>query len=129
MKIIIITAVAIVSALLILVSFRLCKQTKCGKPSFGILLAVIFLSALSYSTRGWMVPGGPFVSIHAEALPILSCLTVMVVAVRKLRHFSIVGRIGLYVIAMAAAGIAGVMLAGIVSFWREYYPRGEIFGW
>jgi hypothetical protein len=117
------------SVALISVSFRLWTQAKGGKPVLAIYLAIILLSLLLSVTRVSVVPGGPFISLHAEVLPVLGCLTLMIVAVRTLCQYSTIRLIGVFLMAMAAAGIAGLIIGNIITFWRDHYPRGTIVGW
>jgi hypothetical protein len=117
------------SVALPLASSRLWIQAKSGKAPFAIYPAIILLSLLLYATRVWVVPGGPFISVHAEVLPVLGCLTLMIVAVRTFRQYSRIRRIGVFLMAVAAAGLGGFVIANIISFWRDYYLRGAIVGW
>jgi hypothetical protein len=105
------------------------KRSNRDKLSFGIYLSIVLLSLVLYVTRIWVVPGGPFVSIHGEVVPIYGCVTVMIAAVRAVRRASILGRIGLYFTAATVASISGFMIGNVVSFWRDNYPRGTILGW
>ena len=108
---------------------KLWLQAGRGRPFIIIYLAVVILSALLSLTRTWIVPGGPFVSIHAEFLPVVACASVMALAVRRLLEYSVGQCVALFLIACAAAGIIGFIIENMISFWRNPFARGAMLGW
>src|SRR5688572_372070 len=55
-------------------------------PPIAALVGAVVLSALLTLTGGKMIPGGPFISLHADAAPALISVGLVAVAWRSLRH-------------------------------------------
>jgi len=81
------------------------------------------------ATDAKKIPGGPFVSVHAEILPVVCCMTVLFFVVRNFRAASIASRVGLLFSALISAGIILLVVEFIASFCRDRFARGALFGW
>ena len=99
------------------------------KSSLWICLALILFSMLLVATDAKRIPGGPFVSVHAEIVPVFSCITVLFFVARDFRAASIVRRVGLSFLALVSAGIILIVVEIIASFCRDRFARGALFGW
>ena len=89
---------------------------------------LILVSMLLFATDGKIVPGGPFVSIHAELIPVLCCLAVLFFIARDFRAASIARRVGLAFLGFASVGIIALVVQIVVSFWCDRFSRGVLFG-
>jgi hypothetical protein len=100
-----------------------------SKSSLWICLALISISVLLVLTDGKRIPGGPFVSFHAEVLPVVGCLAVLFFVARDFRAVTIARRAALSVFAFISVGVIALVIQFILSFWHEPSSRGVLFGW
>ena len=91
-------------------------------------LTLILVSMLLFATDGKIIPGGPFVSVHAEIVPVLCCLAVLFFIARDFRAASIARRVGLSFLALVSVGIIALVVQFVVSFWCGRFSRGALFG-
>jgi hypothetical protein len=123
----ILTGVSAVALVLAVMRSRLeLNHTKSG---FGGCLAFVFFSMFLLATDGRVIPGGPFVSIHAEIIPGVSCLTVLFCSARDFRAATIARRVGLSFLALFAVGIITLAVLINVSFRFEPHARGALVAW
>ena len=99
-----------------------------SKSHVRICLTLILVSILLV-TDGKIVPGGPFVSVHAEIVPVMCCLAVLFYVVRDFRAASIGRRIGLSFLALGSVGVIALVIQTIVSFCQDRFARGTLVGW
>ena len=90
---------------------------------------LILVSMLLVATDVKTVPGGPFVSIHAEILPVVSCLAVLFFVARDFRAASIGRRVGLSFLGLVSVGIIALVIRIVVSFCCDRFAREVLFGW
>jgi len=95
----------------------------------GICLALVLVSLLLVVTDVKVVPGGPFVSVHAEIIPCLCCLAVLFFVVRDFRAASIGRRVVLSFLALVSAGIIALVSQIVISFCLDRFSRGALIGW
>jgi hypothetical protein len=100
-----------------------------SKSSAWIYLTLILVSLLLVLTDVKVVPGGPFVSVHAEIVPVLFCLAALFFIARDFRAASIGGRIGLSFLGLVSVGIIALVVQIVVSFCRDRFSRGALLGW
>ena len=98
-------------------------------PSIAALVGTVLLSALLTLTGGKMIPGGPFISIHADAAPALMSLGLVAVAWRSLRHGPLWRRLTVALIMLCAVAVLFLVLATVISFWLRPYARGALVSW
>jgi hypothetical protein len=94
-----------------------------------IYLGLFLLSVLMLATDSKIIPGGPFVSVHGEILPAVSCLAMLFLVVRDFRTATTARRIGLSFLAFVSVSIIFLVVFIVVSFCRERFARGALFGW
>ena len=99
------------------------------KSSLWICFGLILFSMLLVATDGKKIPGGPFVSVHAEVLPAVMCLAVLYLVARDFGASSIAGRVGLLFLAIVSTGMILLVAKFIVSFYHDRFARGSLFGW
>ena len=93
------------------------------------LWLILAVSAILVATTVRVIPGGPFLSIHGDILPILSCVALFVIASIALPRSSVPRRMLLISAMLGSLGLTGLIVAKVVSFWREPFARGELVGW
>jgi hypothetical protein len=86
--------------------------------------AVLSQTGLRYK----IVPGGPFISIVGEALPILLFLASIVSALCEFRGAPGSARFSLWLVSILSAAGIGFVVDGIIRFWFRPYARGDLFG-
>ena len=116
------------SLALLFVSWRSRLELNHSKPGFRGCLGVVFLSTFLVATDVRIIPGGPF-SIHANLLPAICCLAMSGFAVRAFRADSTARRVGLMFIILSSGCIVALVVVDVVSFWRDRFARGALFGW
>ncbi|MBL8849326.1 MAG: hypothetical protein JNG89_06560 [Planctomycetaceae bacterium] len=105
------------------------SDTVGSKPATGQTPFVLFMMGalfLLLGPHGKIVPGGPFISLTGEALPIALFAASIVTAVRGLRRSPVWLLLAAWSV-LSAAGI-GFVLDGIVRFWFRPYARGDLLG-
>jgi hypothetical protein len=95
-------------------------------PSFIVLLG---LAAFLSVTVARLVPGGPFISIHADIVPLVASIVAFHLAWRSLRSSGIARRVALLCILLGCVAILFFTIADVVSFWSRPYARGVLIGW
>lgn len=78
---------------------------------------------------GRMIPGGPFISIHADVIPVVVCTVSFHLAWRSLRASGTRRRIALAFVIIASVAIFILKLEEVVSFWVRPYARGVLIEW
>jgi len=99
------------------------------KCKFWHCVALVVFSSLLLATDGKVIPGGPFVSIHAEILPVLCCLAVLFFAAQDFRTSSTIRRIGFSILALVSLGNIGLIVWFIMGFCQNRFARGDLVGW
>ena len=124
---IIITGVCTLALLGLLVRFHL--QARGMNLSLWSGWAVILMSLLCLATSVRIVPGGPFVSIHADIFPAISCIVVLVACTRVFQASSIGRKIGLLFTGLGSVGVISLVVMDIVAFCQNRFARGVVVGW
>jgi hypothetical protein len=99
-----------------------------SKSHVKICLTLILVSLLLVLTDVKVVPGGPFLSIHAEIVPVLCCLAALLFIASDFRAASIGRRVGLSFLALVSTGIIVLVLRIVISFCLDRFSRGAIIG-
>ena len=92
-------------------------------------MVVLIVAAALSITAGRMVPGGPFISIHADVVPVLACAAAFHFAWRSLRPSPVGRRIALACILSVSVAIIFFIVSDVVSFWFRPYARGTLIAW
>ena len=124
---ILVTGVCALALLGLLVRFHL--QAKRTGLSLWSGWAVILMSLLCLATTVRIIPGGPFISAHADILPAISCIVVLVSCVRVVQISSVGRRIGLLFAGLGSVGVILLVVTDIVTFWQNRFARGGMLGW
>jgi hypothetical protein len=98
-------------------------------PSIPALVVLLIVAASLTVTVGRMVPGGPFISLHADVLPVVACAAAFHLAWRSLRPSSGGRRVALACILLISVAIIFFKVADVVSFWFRPYARGTLIAW
>jgi hypothetical protein len=98
-------------------------------PPIPLLIATVIFSAFLTTTGGKIVPGGPFVSLHADAAPAVMSVALVAVAWRSLRHGPLWRRLTVAVFALCAVTVLLLVLDTVISFWLRPYARGALVSW
>jgi hypothetical protein len=102
-------------------------------PKWSTLMiraAIVFASAmLVIAGGGRVIPGGPFISIHADVIPGAACCFVIAKQFRFLRRFSAERQAFSVLLILAAAAILFYVVADVVGFAMRPYARGDLIRW
>jgi hypothetical protein len=93
--------------------------------AFGV--AVIVQAALA-ATDVKFTPGGPFISIHAEVIPVLICLVILTLGTRALFSGKPMRRVAVAAIMVISSLIALGAVRNVVSYWQAPRSRGALVG-
>jgi hypothetical protein len=93
-----------------------------------VLLGIVIACGFLMCTSAKLTPGGPFISISGDLLPLFGSFFA-VLAARRLIHI----RRGLrrwasVCLLVAAVGIMCFVIFVVVSWWIRPYSRGYLFG-
>jgi hypothetical protein len=81
------------------------------------------------TTGGHVIPGGPFISIHANVIPGVACLAVIAFVWRALRTARGLIRFSAATLILGSALVAIFVIQDIMMFWLRPYARGVLFAW
>jgi hypothetical protein len=73
-------------------------------------------------------PGGPFISLLGDALPIALFATTIVIAVRGLRQAPAWWQLAALCISALSAAGTGILIVRIIAFWTNPFARGAPLG-
>src|SRR5690242_18297141 len=74
-------------------------------PPISLLVGALLCAAFLASAGGKVVPGGPFVSLHADVAPVLISLGLVGAAWRSLRHGPAWRRVSVAVLVLLAVAV------------------------
>jgi hypothetical protein len=97
--------------------------------TLGALSVVVLMSGALSGTVGRVVPGGPFVSIHADVIPAVTCLGVIVFVWRALRRAPVLVRFGAACVVLGSALVVILIIQDVMMFWLRPYARGVLVAW
>jgi hypothetical protein len=98
-------------------------------PPIPLLVAVVVFSAFLTRTGGKIVPGGPFISLHADVAPAVLSIAVAAFGWRSLRHGPPWRRFVLALLVLSAVAILFLVLDTVILFWLRPYARGDLVSW
>ena len=87
-----------------------------------LLLAAVLLGVSDNKT----VPGGPFISIVHEVIPVVLCFLVSARFVRNWRTSRWSQRVYGALFTLLATFLTGTILKFVISFWMSPYSRGRL---
>ena len=90
---------------------------------------IVVLSRVLVATTGRIIPGGPFVSVHGDILPVLGCVALLALGAMGSRAVSPKRRMGFRLAMLASLGLIGLVVASLASFWRDPFARGPFLQW
>src|SRR5262249_16655372 len=96
--------------------------------ALGWMIVGLFL-ALGMPHPGRIVPGGPFLSVSGDLVPIALCLTILTVCVTWFRGETLAGKVFLLVVMLSATVLLARLLESILLFWFRPYARGVLIDW
>jgi hypothetical protein len=88
----------------------------------------IAISSLLLGTARRIIPGGPFLSVHADLIPIGINLAVLTLGVISFRKAPVEVKVLLVVLLFALTWILASTAEDILSFWFCPYARGDLLG-
>lgn len=100
-----------------------------GKLKVSRCWLILALCAVLVATWVRIIPGGPFISIHSDILPVAGCAVLFAFAAMSLRTSSPPRRVLLLLAMLGSVALTGLVAANIISFWRNPFARGDLLGW
>jgi hypothetical protein len=97
-------------------------------PTLRTYATVVFIEAALGMTDGKLTPGGPFISISAEVLPVVLCVGVVLFGVRSLFFGTARRRVLIALLMLLALTVLWVPLSMAISYWNAPYSRGPLIG-
>jgi hypothetical protein len=98
-------------------------------PIIAALSVVALMAGALSTTGGHLIPGGPFISIHANVIPAVACLAVIVSIWPALRTARPILRFCAAGLILASALVVIFVAQDIMMFWLRPYARGALFAW
>ena len=90
---------------------------------------ILALCAILVATSGRRIPGGPFISIHSDILPVAGCAALFAFAAMSLRTSSRERRVLLFFPMLGSVALSALAVVNVISFWRDPFARGDLVGW
>ena len=106
-----------------------CSQVAHSKLRVSTCWWVVALAGALVATTARVIPGGPFLSIHSDILPVIGCATVLTLGTITFRAISAERRLGLIAAMITALALIGVVIANVLLFWKTPFARGAMFAW
>jgi hypothetical protein len=100
-----------------------------GKLKVSRSWLILALCAVLVVTWVRIIPGGPFLSIHSDILPVAGCAVLFAFATMSLRTSSPAERVLLLFAMLGSVALIGLVVVNVISFWRDPFARGELVGW
>jgi hypothetical protein len=95
-------------------------------PTKGLILSMIAL--LIGGEMPKIRPGGPFISVTHEVLPLILSLWVIYDCLSRLRLRVFGPRLAALVVSLLATLAIAKVLITIIAFWMHPYARGDLIG-
>ena len=108
------------------------RRWRSGQPSWAtlaVLYVVCCMAGLLWTTGGHVIPGGPFISIHANVIPVVICLSVIGLAWRALRTARGVRCLCVACLILGSASVIILVVEDVMMFWLQPYARGVLLAW
>jgi hypothetical protein len=99
------------------------------RRALGWIFFVLIVMALTMPSVGRIIPGGPFLSVSGDLVPIALCLTFLTLCMMLFRRETGAGKLFLLVMMLLATGLLAKILESILLFWFRPYARGVLIGW
>jgi hypothetical protein len=87
-----------------------------------LIPALLFPAAILSISAVRTIPGGPFISIHADVLPCVMCIVGIYLAARAMKNVR--RRVGLILSLIMAGAIICVVVLDVIAFWLQPFARG-----
>jgi hypothetical protein len=97
--------------------------------AIGTLSVIVLMAGALSTTGGHVIPGGPFISIHANVIPAVACLGVIAVVWRALRKGHALMRFCAASLILGSGLVVILVIQDIMMFWLRPYARGVPFAW
>lgn len=98
-------------------------------PPIPLLIGMLFFTAFLATSGIKVVPGGPFISLHADVAPAVLSVAFVAVAWRSLRHGPLLRRLTVALLTLCAVMVLILVLDSVISFWLRPHARGVLVGW
>jgi len=98
-------------------------------PTLCALSMIALTSGSLSKTGGHLIPGGPFVSIHANVIPAVTCLAIIGLAWPALRRAPALIRFGAACVVLGSALVVILVIQDVMMFWLRPYARGVLLAW
>ncbi len=100
-----------------------------AKPRLARFWFIVALSGALIATTGRLIPGGPFLSVHGDILPVVGCLALLAYGAKGFRVIDPDLRLVLAFAMLASVGMIAVVVANVLSFWKDPFARGALLAW
>jgi hypothetical protein len=104
-----------------------CRDPAYSPPLKALGISVIVQASL-VATDVKITPGGPFISIHGEVIPVLLCFIILGMGTRSLFSGKPMRRAIVATLMLMSVLIALGAVSFAVSYWRGPYSRGALIG-
>src|SRR5687768_3725370 len=100
-------------------------------PQFPRAAGILFLIGSVFFTaapRLKIIPGGPFISLLGEIVPICFFTAAIFASLIGFREAALSWRLAAWSICIFSAAGIGTLVDGIIRFWFRPSARGDLFG-
>ena len=95
--------------------------------SATIMLVAVVGASLAFG--GKLRPGGPFISVFGDALPVLAWLSLVALFLRRFSKSSPGAAAYLIMLVLVATVWTALVIAQALTFALHPYARGDLLGW
>ena len=98
-------------------------------PRLYWIAGLTFYSIFLGGSAQRIVPGGPFISVTGDILPVLSCFIVMTLGLTLYRTKNQLANLIAVITTLAACVIITQVATDVMRFWVRPAARGVFIGW
>jgi hypothetical protein len=91
-------------------------------------LAAVFIYALGAPLRQKVVPGGPFISLFGEAIPVAFSLRAIFVSLKGFSRMPVEEKLWAVFVFFLATIVIAWAFESVLTFWFCPYARGHLLG-
>jgi hypothetical protein len=95
----------------------------------SLMALALFVSWILSGTSEKCIPGGPFVSIVGELLPVVISFLVLTTGFLSLQNAPGIGKFIVAVLMCIGAALIADVSRQVLSFWFNPYARGTLISW
>ena len=93
--------------------------------TIGVIAVAVFLMPYGFSKT---IPGGPFISVVGELIPLLTFCVFIYLEVKQYRISSLHLRVWTLLLIGITVLLIGIILFNNLSYWFTPYSRGQLLG-